>query len=84
MSTWIPGKPVLTAQDHAAWHAWRKARKLQQQRDRRAGLRRIDYHASPDAAAALDSLWRSQSGFDYSRIIDSIVADWLAHCHRNK
>ena len=77
MDRWAPGRPVLTAQDHTEWLSWRKERKRQQQRDRRAGLRRIDYHASRDVAAALDLLWRPKPGGDYSSIIDGIVRDWL-------
>ena len=80
---WEPGKPVLTTHDRAAWLEWRKARKRDQQTARRARLRRIDYHASPDTAAALDLLWKPRAGYDYSSIIDGIVRDWLAHCHRN-
>ncbi len=78
MSIWMPGKPVITATDQAEWLAWRSERKRQQQRDRRARLRRIDYHASPDTAAALERLWRPQSGGDFSSIIDSIVREWLS------
>lgn len=84
MSTWTPGKPVRTAQDHAEWLEWRIDRKRQQQTARRVRLRRFDYHASPDTAAALDALWKPRAGYDYSSIIDGIVRDWLACCHRNK
>lgn len=84
MDTWKPGRPVLTTQDHADWQAWRLERRRQQQRDRRARLRRIDYHASPDTAVALDALWKQRAACDYSSIIDSIVREWLACCHRNK
>ena len=84
MDVWKPGRPVLTAQDHSEWLTWRTERKRQQQRDRRARLRRIDYHASPDTAAALDQLWQRRLGHDFSSIIDGIVRDWLLHCHRNK
>ena len=83
MSTWKPGQPVLTAQDHLEWRAWRKERTRQLQRERRATLRRFDYHASKDTAAALDQLWRPRPGHDFSSIIDGIVRDWLLHCHRN-
>ena len=84
MSNWEPGKPVQTAQDHADWLDWRKARKRHQQAHRRSRLRRIDYHASPDTAAALDLLRKPRAGCDFSSIIDGIVRDWLACCHRNK
>ena len=33
MDSWKPGRPVLTSQDNADWHAWRTERKRQQQRD---------------------------------------------------
>lgn len=82
--TWEPGTPVQTDQDHADWIAWRKGRKCQQQKARRARLRRIDYYASPDTAAALERLWKPLAGHDYSAIIDAIVREWLADCHRNK
>jgi hypothetical protein len=75
---WAPGKSVLTSQDHADWLAWRRERKRAQQRDRRARLRRIDYYASPDAAAVLEGLWRSAPGFDFSSIIDRIVRAWAS------
>ena len=84
MDKWIPGRPVLTEQDNADWRAWRSERKRQQQRDRRARLRRFDYCASPDTAAALELLWQPRPGCDFSTIIDGIVRDWLACCHRNK
>lgn len=84
MDSWKPGRPVLTSQDNADWRAWRTERKRQQQRDRRARLRRFDYHASPDTAAALERLWKPFAGHDYSTIIDRIVRDWLSDCHRNK
>lgn len=84
MTRWEPGQPVHTAQDHADWLAWRTERKRQQQRYRRARLRRFDYHASPDTAATLERLWKPLAGHDYSTIIDRIVRDWLHDCHRNK
>ena len=84
MNAWQPGKPVVSAQDHTEWLSWRKDRKRQRQADRRARLRRIDYYASPDTAAALDQLWQGRSGHNFSAIIDGIVRDWLLHCHRNK
>ena len=84
MNEWEPGRPVLTARDRALWLAWRSARKRQQQVDRRARHRRIDYYASLEAAAALDRLWAPQAGRDFSSILDAIVMEWLACCHRNK
>ena len=84
MSTWKPGQPVLTERDRVEWIAWRTVHKRQQQRDRRVRLRRIDFHASPDTAAALDLLRQSRPGDDFSSIIDRIIRDWVLHCHRNK
>lgn len=78
MGIWTPGKPVITAADQAEWLAWRSERKRQQQRDRRARLRRFDYHASPDTAAVLEHFWRPHPGGDFSSVIDRIVRDWLA------
>lgn len=42
--TWQPGQPVVTASDHCEWQAWRKAPKLEQQRERRQRYPRIDYY----------------------------------------
>ena len=83
MSDWTPGRPVITEADLSQWLAWRREKKRLDQRHRRARLRRFDYCASPDVAAALEILWRPQAGGDYSSIIDGIVRDWLACCHRN-
>jgi hypothetical protein len=43
---WQPGRPVVTAQDHTEWQAWRRARILEGQRERRKQIRRIDYYPS--------------------------------------
>jgi len=48
-SHWQPGLPVITAQDHAEWMAWRHDRALTLQKNRRKRMRRIDYY--PDEAA---------------------------------
>ena len=47
------------------------------QRQRRAGLARIDYYPSPDALALIDSR-RTRYGptHNYSGIIDTIIAEW--------
>jgi hypothetical protein len=74
---WTPGTPVNTPQKRVEWQAWRLDRRRQQQRDRRKRLRRFDYHASPDTAAALEQLWRPRPGYDFSSIIDSIIRSWL-------
>lgn len=84
MTTWTPGTPVISDQDRSDWQVWRRIRKLEQQRDRRRLLRRIDYHASRDVAEALDKLWQPTAGKDFSTILDGIVREWFACCHRNK
>ena len=66
--TWQPGLPVVTAADHAEWQVWRKARKLQQQRDRRNLYPRIDYYPSDKALRIIGA----QRG-DYSSVIDALV-----------
>jgi hypothetical protein len=76
-SVWTPGKPVLTGADQAKWLAWRSNRRREQQRERRARLRRIDYHASIDTAMALERMWRPSPGHDFSSILDRIVREWL-------
>ncbi|HEX7128731.1 MAG TPA: hypothetical protein VF217_01530 [Rhodanobacteraceae bacterium] len=71
--TWTPGQPVATAADVADWQAWRKARKLEQQRERRASLRRIDYHPGAEAQAVIDARCGPFAGGDYSAVIDALV-----------
>lgn len=66
--TWQPGQPILSASDDADWQAWRKARKLEQQRERRAMYARIDYYPSDEALRII----RAQRG-DYSSAIDALV-----------
>jgi hypothetical protein len=68
--TWQPGQPVVTAIDYAEWEAWSKARKLEQQRQRRRIYPRIDYYPSKDALAVID---RCALGRDYSSAIDELV-----------
>src|SRR5712691_11833979 len=51
---WQPGTPVITEQDRAEWQTWRRARILKLQRERRRGMRRIDYYPSETAAAIID------------------------------
>jgi len=66
--TWQPGLPVVTSGDRNDWQAWRKARKLESQRHRRALYARIDYYPSDEALRVI----RGQPG-DYSRVIDTLV-----------
>ena len=81
---WQSGTPVRTAQDEAEWKAWRAERKRQQQRERRVRYPRIDYYPSDEAAEAIRALWCRQAGHDLSSIINRIVSEWAATCHRNK
>ena len=71
--TWQPGQPVMTATDEAQWEAWKRARKLEQQRERRKANPRIDYYPSKEARAIIESLLRPCAGGDYSSVIDSLV-----------
>ena len=52
--SWQSGQPVVTPDDWLEWQAWRKARKLESQRQRRAGLTRIDYYPSKAALEAIE------------------------------
>ncbi|MBB6186192.1 hypothetical protein [Rhodanobacter sp. MP7CTX1] len=71
--TWQPGLPVLTASDYAQWQAWCKARKLEQQRERRRKYPRIDYYPSKAAQAAIDTRAGCFAGGNYSAVIDALV-----------
>lgn len=75
-AAWMPGRPVLTEQDHAEWQARRRAQILEQQRGRRKRLRRIDYYPSKDAAAIIDRFRTRRSGGDASSILNRIIAEW--------
>ncbi len=76
--TWYPGQRVITEQDRLEWERWRKERKLQQQRARRASCKRIDYYPSDAAAKVISSRIQPRSGGDYSTVINYIVEEWLA------
>lgn len=71
--TWQPGQPVATASDHADWLAWRKARKLEQQRARRRSLPRIDYYPSRQAVEAICARTFPYAGGDLSSVIDRLI-----------
>lgn len=61
----------------AEWRAWRRNRALEQQRDRRSKLRRIDYQdVSDDAAKVIDRECSSCAGGDYSSVLNQIVIEW--------
>ena len=70
---WTPGQPVRTPQDREDWGAWKKARKRDRQKARRARLRRVDYHPSPEAAAVIDGLIGRHRGGTYAEVIDALV-----------
>ncbi len=71
--TWEPGLPVLTASDHADWQAWRKARKLKSQRQRRAMYPRIDYYPCAEVLALIRERTHGRVGGDHSSVIDALV-----------
>ncbi|MBB6243074.1 hypothetical protein [Rhodanobacter sp. MP1X3] len=62
------GLPVQTGNDHAHWQAWRKARKLEQQRACRAMYAHIDYSPSDKALRVIEA----QRG-NYSSVIDALA-----------
>ena len=73
--TWHPGEPVTTPQDHAEWEAWRRERKREQQRQRRAMYWRLDYY--PDRAPAdilSGACERWKCGAPHA--LDRIIAEW--------
>lgn len=61
--------------DHAEWRAWRKARKLEQQRERRASYPRIDYYPSPEALAVIAPRLSNRAGGNYSSVIDAMIME---------
>jgi hypothetical protein len=71
--TWFPGLPVVTAADRTEWLAWRRARKLEQQRQRRQRYPRIDYTPSPAALEAIRARTFPRVGGDQSSVIDQLV-----------
>ncbi|WP_373716179.1 hypothetical protein [Roseateles sp.] len=74
--TWQPGTPVTTVQDHADWEAWRKERKREAQRWRRARNPRIDYYPDAEAVALIYGMTRPGLGGDLSSVINRIVRSW--------
>lgn len=79
--TWEPGQPVLTEADKAQWQEWRRDRKRQQQRARRASHPRIDYYPSPEALALIESMWRPHAGRDASSVINRLIVECAKRCH---
>ncbi|MEO5813232.1 MAG: hypothetical protein ABIU96_04935 [Rhodanobacter sp.] len=76
--TWQPGLPVASASDDADWQAWRKARKLEQQRARRQRYPRIDYTPSKEARAAILARTFPSVGGDQSSVIDRLILSGLS------
>lgn len=74
--TWTPGTPVVTAQDHADWEAWRKERKREGQRQRRARYPRIDYYPDDYADQVIRGLVGTAFGVNFSDVISRIVSEW--------
>lgn len=81
--TWQPGQPVITPQEEIEWRAWRKARILEGQRERRKTYRRTDYYPSKEAAAIIDSHAGRFAGGDFSSIINHAIEAWGAMHFRN-
>lgn len=73
---WRPGMPVATPEDRADWLAWRRDRKREQQRARRARYPRIDYYPSEAAAEIIGRLRFPDVGGDLSSIINRVVTEW--------
>lgn len=71
--TWQPGLPVVTASDDAEWRAWRKARRLEQQRARRRQYPRIDYYPGEAAQAVITANAGNFPGGDFSTVIDRLI-----------
>lgn len=76
MSAWRPGRSVITPNDVIAWQIWKKARKLEQQRERRANLRRIDYYPSREALEVILDQTHGACGGDFSSVLNRIVEAW--------
>ena len=76
--TWRPGLPVASASDDADWQAWCKARKLEQQRQRRQRYPRIDYYPGKQARAIIMANTGNHPGGDYSTVIDRLILSGLS------
>lgn len=71
--TWQPGQPLITADDHMRWEAWKRTSKLEAQRWRRQRYRRIDYFPSKAAETAIDALAHSRCAGGYTAALDELV-----------
>lgn len=78
--SWQPGQPVVSEQDHKDWEHWRRERKREAQRLRRARYPRIDYYPDDAALALIDQERRPRIGGDASSIINRIVREWAQGC----
>lgn len=75
---WKPGTPVITEQDNAEWSEWKRQRKNQLQRERRASMVRIDYYPSKDSVKVINSLRAPRVGGDASAVLDRIISEWIS------
>ncbi len=57
----------------AEWQAWKRTRKIEGQRERRAHHRRIDYYPGKDAQTVIDARTHRAAGGDYSSVIDALL-----------
>ena len=55
----------------------RRARANETQRERRKRLKRLDFYASPEVIAVIDSLRVPRVGGDASSILNRIVKEWV-------
>lgn len=69
--SWQSGQPVVTHDDWLEWQAWRKARKLDGQRQRRASMTRIDYYPSKAALEVIQSIGDGHT--PVSTLIDELI-----------
>jgi hypothetical protein len=73
---WQPGQPVITGADREAWQQWRRDRKRQQQRERRARSPRIDFYPATEVLALIERERRPHVGGDASSIINRMLREW--------
>ena len=76
--TWQPGRPVLSSSDRVDWQAWRMARKLELQRERRQRHPRIDYYPCEEVRGAIEAAraahpYPNGPGSDNSNLIDALI-----------
>jgi hypothetical protein len=84
---WQPGHPVITQDDVRDWRAWRRARALHLQRERRRSpyYLRVDYYAAGKVAAMLRGMVESGEAACCAHVIDRALDEWIeAHPELNK